>query len=156
MHRLRFLSLLYQKNYYIFTISNLHRLYCKISVLPKKDCQGPACQSFFWYDNDKDLKRGIFVAHLRLTLNSQRLLQSLLQCAIDRKLTCGFFSSFSQNCIFGLAYLICTPLIPRSTCQAKLIQIYLQNPIEHLSGSCWIIIYERYDHRNLFRTYWVE
>ncbi len=36
--------------WYIFVIDN-----SIISVIPKKkDCKGPACQSFFWFDTDKD------------------------------------------------------------------------------------------------------
>ena len=30
----------------------------------KKDWRGPAHQSFFWYDNDKDLKVGFLVTQL--------------------------------------------------------------------------------------------
>ena len=30
----------------------------------KKDWRGLACQIFFWYDNDKVLKRGIFAAQV--------------------------------------------------------------------------------------------
>ena len=36
----------------------------------KKDGRGHACQSFFWYDNDKDLKAYFLVTH---HMSSQKL-----------------------------------------------------------------------------------
>ncbi len=34
-----------------------------IGVIPKEGLARPRPQSFFWYDNDKDLKGHIFAAH---------------------------------------------------------------------------------------------
>ncbi len=42
--------------------SNIHRLYSVVGVIPKEGA--PACQSFFWYDNDKDLNVCFLVTHV--------------------------------------------------------------------------------------------
>ena len=44
-----------------------------VGVIPyqKKDWRGPARQSFFWYDNEKDLKRHVFAAHAPLYAGNQ-------------------------------------------------------------------------------------
>ncbi len=44
-------------------ICSLHRLYFIVGVIPKEGLAGPR-QSFFWNDNDKDLKVGFLVTHL--------------------------------------------------------------------------------------------
>ena len=39
----------------------------------KKDGRGHACQSFFWYSNDKDLKVCFLVTHLTIPIDPQTL-----------------------------------------------------------------------------------
>ncbi len=37
--------------------------YCIVVVISKEGLVGPCLASFFWYDNDRDLKGHVFAAH---------------------------------------------------------------------------------------------
>ncbi len=67
-------------------------VYSIVGVIPKKDWWGPALQSFFWYDNDKDIK-----AHFRVT---QLISTRHIGLEANQFLTLSKSNMFEETCSF--------------------------------------------------------